>query len=304
MTKEFLIRSMGHLALQTPDLKAAVFEAENICGLSVVSRSNERVVVSSNKRRGEISYMRGDKPAALAVGLEALGRSEIDQIVKRLKSNGLEIISDLPLAPGAEYGVRFSTQWGHVFEIHTPVPRDQKMGYSTAGVRPHRLDHASLNTPDTEGLRDLIVDVLGMRLSDRTDGNEFMWFRAADGMHHSLGVVRAAVPSLHHYSFEALQFSDYARLGDTLRLHGRTYVWGPGHHGANVQGYFSYHLDTLGALIEYSQGMNRVEDELRYGVGDVWEITLPAAGDWIDMWGSTPPQAFLNAGIPFENKRT
>ena len=299
MTNDYLVQRMGHLAIQTRDLDAAVFEAENVTGLDTVERGASRVVLTSNTRRGEVTFMSGDEPAALAVGLEVRSAADVLEITRRLKKAGVAIVSDEPYAPGSERAVRFRTQWGHVIEAHTPVPRDRTRHYRTNGVRPLRLDHASLKTTDTHGLRDLIIEILGMRLSDRTSGDEFMWFRAGDGMHHTLGIVISDVSSLHHYSFEAAQFSDLARLGDTLRSLNRKLTWGPGHHGANVLSYFTYHLDVHGALVEYSQGLTRIEEEDAYGEGDVWPIAPPASGDWIDLWGSSPPQAFVDAGIPF-----
>lgn len=296
---ENLVERMGHLTFQVVDLDAAVFDAKNITGMNLVEGTTSRAVVTSNTRRGEITFLKGETNGCLAIGLEVRDSSVVNEVARRCKSAGVEMLSDVPFAPGVERGLRFKTTDGEILEVHTPVPRDQPKYYQTFGVRPRRLDHASINTTDPEGLRDFLTDILGVRLSDVAGNNDFQWFRGCDHVHHCLGAVRASASSLHHYSFEITDFSDFARLGDTLRSYNRTLVWGPGHHGAGAQSYFTYHLDTFGALVEYSKDLYIVENEQTYGNGDVWPIDPPASGDWINMWGAGPPQVFINAGAPF-----
>lgn len=229
----YLVHEMGHLAIETPHLAAVVDEAQNVLGLRVFEQDDDRAVLTSNARRAEITYVRAERSALRSVGLEAYDRDAVAEALRRVRAEGLHVVSEAPTAPGAEWGFSFRGPFGHVIEVHTAVPRDQPAEYATEGVRPKRLDHVNMLAEDPVRMRDILVRVLGMRLSDRSDGDEFQFLRAGDQMHHTIALIKGP-SALHHFSLEAAQLVDLCRLADRLRLAGRTLLWGPGHHGANA----------------------------------------------------------------------
>lgn len=291
-----LINQMGHVVLETPDLHASVHEAVNLLGLRVTAQDEEKVVLTSNTRRGELTYVKSLRAAIRSFGLETIDDGACQQALARVKGTGLEIISDKPSAPGAAHGFVFRSPSGHAIEVHTAVPRDQPAEYPTPGIRPKRLDHVVIMADNPGVVRDLLAGLFGMRLSDTSDNEEFVFMRAADLCHHTVAITKGS-PGLHHVSFEALHLADLMRVGDQLKHLGRNLIWGPGHHGANAQSYFTYHNDVIGCIIEYSYGMTRIDNESAYVPG-VWPANPGPGEDWLNLWGAPPSDMFITGGVP------
>nr|WP_267972797.1 VOC family protein [Allorhizobium ampelinum] len=201
-----------------------------------------------------------------------------------------------PNAAGASHGFVFRGPSGHAFEVHTAVPRDQPRDYLTAGIRPARLDHVSITVEDVPQTRDMFADILGMKLSDTADDGSFLFMRAADGFHHTVAVVKGE-PGLHHYSFEARDISDLFRVCDQMRHFGRRLVWGPGHHGANAQSYFTYYRDGDGCIVEHSFGMTKIDNDSIYQP-QVWPTNPSPDEEWLNLWGVPPSKMYGYPGIP------
>lgn len=291
-----LIRQLGHLVLETPDLEASVAEATELMGLRVTCRGRDQAVLTSNTRRGELTFVAGERAAVRSVGLEAESESAVAEALQRVRKSRCEILSTMPIAPGAASGFVFRTPYAHCLEVHSAVPRDQPAEYMTAGIRPRRMDHVQLMAEDAQGLGRLLIETLGMQLSDSSDDGTFIFLRAADLCHHTIAVIQGPA-RLHHVSFEATQLTDLLRVGDMLKRRSRGLVWGPGHHGANAQSYFTYHRDAAGFIMEYSYGMTRIEDEAQYTAG-VWPARPQPGQDWLNEWGAPPPALFTEGGVP------
>ncbi|MGO1075473.1 VOC family protein [Inquilinus sp. CA228] len=291
-----LIRQMGHVAFTTPDPEGSARDLAEIVGLKVTDRRDGTVYLSANQRHHEVSFRPGPRAEVLAIGLEAMDAAAVDEVQRRLRSEGIEILDDRPLGPGMERAVRFVAPFGAVFEVHTPVARDQARRHVGPGSRPKRIEHVNLKAPDTLLVRDFLTRLLGMQLSDRTAGDEFLWFRGWDGYHHTVAVFRGE-PQLHHYAFDLHALEDLAGIADTLVLKDRALLWGPGRHGAggNV---FTYYVDPDGCVVENSTGMDRIDSDLLYEAR-TWEISATLADRWINQWGSPPPAGFTDPGLPF-----
>jgi len=291
-----LINQMGHVVLETPDLEASVAEATNLLGLRVTSRDKEKAVLTSNTRRGELTYVVGPQAAIQSFGLEAINESALSLAWGRVTGAGYDIVSETPRAPGASKGFVFRSPFGHAIEVHTAVPRDQPADYLTSGVRPKRLDHVNIMVEQPRAMQDLLADLFGMELSDTSDNEEFIFMRAADLYHHTVAIIKGR-PGLHHVSFEALHLADLMRVADQLKHLGRNLIWGPGHHGANAQSYFTYHNDISGCIVEYSYGMARIDNESVYQPG-VWPAQPEPGKDWLNLWGAPPSEMFITGGVP------
>jgi hypothetical protein len=145
-------------------------------------------------------------------------------------------------------------------------------------------------------LKDVLTNVLGLKLSDRTAGDEFNWFRAHDGYHHTVAAFRGE-PGLHHYAFDFHALEDLAGIADGLVIKNRSLLWGPGRHGAggNV---FQYYIDPNNCVVEMSVGMGRINSDALYEAR-TWEFTASMADRWINLWGSPPPSIFTAPGLTF-----
>lgn len=295
-----LIAQLGHLTLETPNLDRMVHEAENLLGLRITSQHEHQVSLTSNSRRAEITFVRAEAAAVQSIGLEATSAEAVHEAKRRALRAGYEILSPQPTAAGSALGFVFRGPSGHAFEIHTAVPRDQPRDYLTAGIRPSRLDHVSITVPDVPGTRDMFTDILGMKLSDTADDDSFLFMRAADGFHHSVAVVQGE-PGLHHYSFETREIADLFRVCDQMRHFGRRLVWGPGHHGANAQSYFTYYRDGDGCIVEHSFGMTKIANDSIYQP-EVWPTNPSPDDEWLNLWGVPPSKMYGYPGLPTSSR--
>jgi len=292
-----LIRQMGHVALTVPDPEVSAQDLVEITGLKITGRSDGRVYLSSNQRHHEVSYRSGPTAAVEAIGLEALDVAAVDEVARRLKAEGIEILDDRPLDPFMERAVRFLTPFGMIIEVHSAVVRTERQRHVGAGSRPKRIEHVNCNVSDTLAARDFFTGVLGLELTDRTSRDEFLWFRAWDNYHHTIAIYQGP-PKLNHYAFDQNSLEDLVGIADTLVLKDRYLLWGPGRHGAGGN-IFTYYIDPDGCVVENSIGMDHYGTDLPFEVR-TWEMTLDPRSRLLNQWGGTrSPDDFIEYGMPF-----
>lgn len=291
---DHLIRQMGYVVLSTPDPEGSARDLAEIVGLKVTEKRESSIYMSSNDRRCEVAWQKGDAAGVVVIGLEAMDAASVDEVARRAQADGLVMLDDRPAIDGVERAIRFVTPFGPVFEVHTPVQRNQAVRHIGTGARPKRLEHVNVRVTDTRGFRDFAEGTLGMKLSDRTANDELSWYRAWDGYHHTLAVGEGN--RLHHYAFDAYAMEDLIHIADSLVLKQRNLLWGPGRHGAG-ENIFTYYRDPNGCAVETSVGLARIENDLLYEAR-VWSIE-PDSG-LRNLWQSSPPPAaFSEAGIPY-----
>lgn len=293
----YLIRQMGHMAFSSPDPEGAARDLAEISGLAITGRDADAVYLTSNSRHHEVSYRKG-AGKAIAIGLEAVNAAAVDEVYRRAKSEGLAILRDRPLGPFYERAVTIVAPGGAVFEVHTPIARNQSIRpHGTAG-HPRRIEHANVFSPDTAAFGEFCEKVLALRLSDRTADDGLRWYRAEDGFHHAIA-MGTGDNVLHHYAFDHHAVEDLTRVADTLHAKGRSLAWGPGRHGAGGN-IFTYYADPHGCLVENSVEMERIDRDDLYEPR-AWDMSQGINGKWINLWGTPPTPAFLVPGIGFES---
>jgi catechol-2,3-dioxygenase len=274
---------VGHIGLQVADLDASIAYAERILGLRVSERDERVAYLTCNARHHELELHQGEQTAldhiAFEVDREAFGalQCRVDAIDRDEK--------------GVEDAFRFIAPGGFVIEVFHGMARDEPAHYDSIAPRPLKFEHVTVKSTRKDELEDLLIDVLGLRLSDRAE-DAVSWLRASDE-HHGVSVIAADVDALHHYAWQIDAFATFARVGDHLLQHGGTFLWGPGHHGIG-DNYFCYFRDGDGAVVEYSAGIQHVEDEARY-VARIW----PDEPLTVNRWGNpAPPAEFVAAATP------
>ncbi len=294
----YLIRQMGHVVMSVPEPMAAAQDLCDVVGLRITEVDGDSVYLSSNNRHHEITYIKGDG-GAVAIGLEAVSAEAVDEVAARVASDGLTILGDTPMGKHYDRAVRFIAPGGSVFEVHTPIARNQDMRYiGGGGPRPKRIEHINAFSPDTPAFGDFCEKTLGMKLSDQTDGGDFRWYRSEDGFHHTIA-MGPGEPSLHHYAFDLYSMEDLARIADNLNQKDRALVWGPGRHGAGSN-IFTYYADQTGCLVENSVEMAHIDNDATYEPR-TWDITDGLEARWVNMWGTPPTPGFLGGGVAFTN---
>ncbi len=290
-----LIQQMGHVVISSPDPLGAARDLQETVGLRITEQTAEAVYLSSNTRHHEVTYVKGEGQAVV-IGLEAVNLEAIDEAYRRAKSDGLEILSDTPFGPHYARALTIVAPGGAVFEVHSPIARNQSERYNGVGARPRRVEHVNAFAPDTLAFGAFCEKTLGMKLSDRTSDDGFRWYRAADGYHHTIA-MGPGQSALHHYAFDLHCFDDLMRIADNLAMKNRSLVWGPGRHGAGSN-VFTYYRDPHGCIVENSIEMARIDNDATYEPR-AWDISEGLNGRWINLWGTPPNPAFLVPGIPF-----
>ncbi|MCO6188413.1 VOC family protein [Rhizobium sp. L1K21] len=292
----YLVRQMGHVVISSPDPKAAAEKLMDCAGLRITEEDGDTIYLSSNNRHHEVTYVKG-KGEAIAMGLEAVSPDAIDEVYRRAKSDGLEILSDKPIGPHYDKAIRLVAPGGAVIEVHTPIARNQSRMYiGGGGPRPTRIEHFNSFSEDTAAYGEFCEKVLGMKLSDKTADDGLRWYRAQDGFHHTIAMGTGPT-KLHHYAFDQRSMQDLQRIADNLAIRDDALVWGPGRHGAG-ENIYTYFADPMGCIIENSIELAHIDNDATYEP-KAWDISEGLAGRWLNLWGTPPTERFLAGGIPF-----
>ncbi|MGV2181469.1 VOC family protein [Rhizobium rhizogenes] len=288
-----LIRQLGVLTFSSANIDAVANDLRQTIGLERRSGSDDTAQLSSNARSCEINYVEGQEDGVVSIGFEAVDSAAVDEIIRRVRSENLDVVRDTPRLSDIEKSITFRTGLGPIFEVHSPVTRQRHRAHHYNPCRIERLDHCTTRTDDPQSFHDLVTRLMGLRLSDRTENFSNAWYRGADGYHHLLS---AGIGSgLHHYGFAARSVIDMADLADMLAAKGKRLLWGLGRHGAG-NNIFSYYRDPLGCIVEVSTSMERIDtDDLREP--GIWSNADKQ--DLMDLWGSTAPDGFAAKTIPF-----
>ncbi len=297
----YLIRQMGHIVMSVEDPKAAAEDLCDVVGLRITEEDGDTVYLSSNDRHHEVTYVKGEN-GAVATGLEAVSAEAVDEIAARAKSDGLTILRDTPIGKHYDRAVSFVAPGGSVFEVHTPIKRNQAKSFiGGGGARPKRIEHINTIVPDPRAFGEFCATTLAMKMTDQTDGGDFCWYRSEDGFHHTIA-IGPGEPGLHHYAFDLYSMEDLARIADNLALKDRALVWGPGRHGAGSN-IFTYYADQTGCLVENSVEMAHIDNDVTYEPR-TWDISEGIEGRWVNQWGTPPTPGFLAGGCKYIGQDT
>ncbi len=163
-----------------------------------------------------------------------------------------------------------------------------------AAVRPRALSHVLCFTADVPRMLDFCIEVLGLRLSDRS-GDAVAFLHTPHGSdHHLVAFAKSAGPGLHHSSWDVGSLDEVGCGAEQMRLAGYGKGWGVGRHvlGSN---YFHYVRDPWGSFAEYSFDIDFVPHSVD------WPAADHPAEDSHYLWGPVPPDDIItNHEIPRE----
>jgi catechol 2,3-dioxygenase-like lactoylglutathione lyase family enzyme len=169
------------------------------------------------------------------------------------------------------------------------VRTDKRAPAVFSGPRPpRRLGHLVIGTPTIAATRDLLVEGLGLKLSDEIEG--LIAFLRCSPDHHNVALVESPVPLLQHYSFEC---DDVDHVGHSatalLRADPGRHAWGLGRHFAGSNFYW-YLRDPAGAYLELYSDMDQILDD------GAWERRGRTGFDLehvANAWGPDLPLEFV-----------
>ena len=153
-------------------------------------------------------------------------------------------------------------------------------------IRPRKLGHVVIGTPDTEASQRFFVDGVGFKVSDEVKGVAAFMRCSTD--HHNLLIQPSPVAFLHHTSWEVEDVDEVGRGAmRMLEGHPERHIWGLGRHfiGSN---FFWYLRDPAGNFSEYYSDMDIITDDQLWTPG-TWEPSLRA----LYSWGPDVPPSML-----------
>lgn len=170
---------------------------------------------------------------------------------------------------------------------HTPPGAGAAAARSRASrVRPRHLSHALLFATDVPAATAFYRDVLGLRLSDHSEGNIAFLHGPHGSDHHLIALARSHAPGLHHLSWDVRSVNEVGLGGEHMKSCGHAIGWGVGRHvlGSN---YFYYVRDPWGSWCEYSFDIDHIPADLD------WPATDHPGEDSFYAWGPQVPADFV-----------
>lgn len=169
--------------------------------------------------------------------------------------------------------------------IGRPNARPQTL-FEEPPVRPRRLGHVAVGSPDLEATSGFLRDVLGFKLSDSVPG--ILEFLRCSSDHHNVALVGSPAPFLHHSSWQ-MDSLDHIGHGATqlLAVDPDRHLWGLGRHflGSNL---FWYFRDPAGNFAEYFADLDQIVDDAE------WLARTWTPDKALYAWGPPPPPGFID----------
>ena len=180
-----------------------------------------------------------------------------------------------------------------LFEINAPgrlirTRRSAVLPQSAyAPVRPLRLGHVLLFTPDVPVSVAFVTHALGMALADRAQDVIAFTCARKDSDHHVVAFAKSPGIGFHHASFQVNDPDEVGRGGRALLARAGKGDWGFGRHtiGSN---FFHYVQDPWGSWFEYYSDMDHIDDHA------LWTPTNYDMADSLASWGPPVPQDFVH----------
>ena len=273
------LAGLGHLGLSVRNLDAAVSFYTEVMGLTYARRSGGHAWLGLGGSGHCLSLVEEEGPTLHHLAFALRPGQKVEQATDALRAAGIPITAGA--AEPAPHGetIRVTDPDGQTVEIFEPTPE----GLEATGprLRPNRLQHVVLQTPEVERAARFYAEVLGFRVSDWM-GPKFVWLRCGSD-HHDLAIVYGAAAGLDHYAYEIADWNAIKQWCDLLWKHRIRLLWGPGRHGPG-NNLFIMFPDPAGTRVELSCEMEQFYDEGVASQPREWHDATAA----LNLWGPGP----------------
>ena len=280
-----LVSEMGHTAIETTDLAAAISDAETLLGLTVAKSEDGVVMLGASRNAHGLAYIEAESPGVHSLGFVARDGSALREIRARVDAENLIVRPRNFRQIADEDGFSFVGPEGWTFQIYLKPERTAGEAHSFG---PSRYGHINLHPADPTSMMEFLRRVLDFRLSD-VIGNGDGYFMRCNSDHHGVALLRGQ-GIFHHHAWETKSVADLVGLADRLSAAGRDVIWGPVRHGAG-HNIAAYYVESSGAVVELYTDLEQIYDDDRAPV--VW-----AEGEnWWNLWSASRPADFRAFGI-------
>lgn len=295
------VHSIDHFALEVPSIVAAEDFFFSF-GLDVTRIGTERPELEIRAADGHrwARILQGDRKSLAYLSFNCF-KDNFDELEDQARSAGATIASS-PLSD--EDGFWFHDPDGNLIQVKvgkktmpdvkliSDLPGTPEDTRGTCGrldathVRPRRLSHVLLFTPDVSRALEFYYRALGLRLSDRFM-DKVAFTHAPHGCdHHLLAFGKSGARGWHHASWDVANVNEVGLGAAQMAAAGYARGWGTGRHvlGSN---YFHYVQDPWGSFCEYSADIDFVS------AGHEWQARDCPPEDALYLWGPPVPDSFL-----------
>ncbi|MDA9437437.1 VOC family protein [Bradyrhizobium sp. CCBAU 51627] len=280
----FPVTALRSVDLGTPDLDRSVAFYRDVWGLSLVTRAAGVVYLrATGSDHHVVALYQSEQPELGAVTFRAARADDLDSIAANAVAEGARLIRSQAPNDAPDGGVMLAIgipdggvlRFVHDDVSHAPEP--------SRGDRPERLAHVNLNSTDVDRSAAFYERALGFRLTDRSKA---MAFVRCNSDHHAVVIADAKVNGLNHVAFLMPSLEAVMRGSGRMIDAGYPIAWGVGRHGPG-DNVFSYFIDPVGTVIEYTAEVLQVDDSYVVRGPDHW-VWPPGR---TDQWGIAPPKA-------------
>ena len=295
-----MIRSLQHVALTVPDLKAGR-DFFTTMGLEARQEADDLVFRCAGREQDQLRLMPG-APKGIAWVAWGTHAEEFAPLVGRLTRAGVALLDAPPNAPAGGVWVRDpdgvllnlriadpapQTRCG--VDINNPGHLSERLARRGAphrriDARPRKLGHLLKFSTDVNRDVQFYTSVCGMKLSDRIGHREVAFLRCSgDSDHHTLAIALSESSGLHHLSWEMGNLDQLQLCAERMLASGYKDGWGVGRHiyGSN---YFHYVRDPWMGLCEFYWDIDYIPERAE------WETETAEAGpESLYQWATVPP---------------
>ncbi len=273
------LAGLGHLGLRVRNLDAALRFYTDVMGLTCSRRSGGHAWLGLGTTGHCLYLMEEGGPTLHHLAFALRPGQKVDLVADALSAAGISV-SRGPSEP-VQHGetIRFCDPDGQAIELFEPAQATAET--ADRRLRPNRLQHMVLQTPEVERAAAFYTERLGLRISDWM-GRKFVWLRCATD-HHDLGIVYAPAAGLDHYAYEIADWEEIKRWSDFLWRQGTRLLWGPGRHGPG-NNLFIMIPDPDGNRLELSCEMEQFYDDGVTSQPREWHDFTAA----LNLWGPGP----------------
>jgi len=246
--------------LAVKDLRASVAFYVNAWGLEEAARDENAVYLrATGSEHHVLSLHEAPEIALIGATFAAPDKMTVDALHAKAIAFGANVVDKpraLSIAAGGGYGFTFRTPDGITHSISSDVvSQTTKINDHR---RPNKFSHIVLRSADYPQLESFFCDLLGFKVSDKTDGIDFL---RCTSDHDSVALGRLPGSGLHHMAFEVPDFDGLMSAAGRVKGHGFPIEWGVGRHAGPGNNIFCFFVDPNGFATEYTTEMEQVDEE-------------------------------------------
>jgi len=275
MDKTLRVQHLAGFGLEVPDIQVA--EAfYTAFGLNAGTEDEvmhlRTDAALKNSAPSEIVVVKGTGQKRLQHLSFAVLPEDIPRFEEHLHGMGVRTVT--PPFGQLRQGLWFQDPWGtwinlvptvlHVLELSavTTEPRIDRHLWQDLRqpVRPDKLGHLLIFTPEWERSEQFFAQALGLRVSDRAVGKvSFMSGGSGVRDHHCFGLINGTHRGLQHGSFHVSSVDQVGLGGLQMHKAGFKEGFGVGRH-ALASNFFHYTRDPWGTWVEYYADMDKISE--------------------------------------------